>query len=125
MCVGICVLFRLFNVAPETTARFSRICNQSRSLSPPCVVPARTAPEGTAILPFAPPAPVKSSGHDPSGVALGDGVALVVALATPSEGQIELGLALVEVDRQGDQGQALASHSVAEVGDLALVEEQL
>jgi hypothetical protein len=33
--LGICFVFRLFNVAPETTARFSHIDDQSRSLSPP------------------------------------------------------------------------------------------
>src|SRR5580704_13755232 len=35
--LGVCFLFRLFNVAPETTARFSYIDDQSRSLSPPRV----------------------------------------------------------------------------------------
>src|SRR3954454_238233 len=34
--LGICFWFRLFNVVPETTARFSRINNRSRSQSPPC-----------------------------------------------------------------------------------------
>ncbi len=33
--LGICFCFRLFNVAPETTARFSHIDDRSRSLSPP------------------------------------------------------------------------------------------
>jgi hypothetical protein len=33
--LGICVGFRLFNVAPETTARFSYLDHRSRSLSPP------------------------------------------------------------------------------------------
>ena len=33
--LGICVGFRLFNVAPETTARFSHLDDRSRSLSPP------------------------------------------------------------------------------------------
>ena len=36
--LGICFLFRLFNVVPETTARFSRIDDQSRNRSPPYVV---------------------------------------------------------------------------------------
>jgi hypothetical protein len=36
--LGVYFLFRLFNVAPETTARFSYIDDQSRSLSPPWVV---------------------------------------------------------------------------------------
>src|SRR3954449_1977144 len=34
--LGICFWFRLFNVAPETTARFFRVEHQSRSRSPPC-----------------------------------------------------------------------------------------
>ena len=34
--LGVYFWFRLFNVAPETTARFSHIDDQSRSLSPPC-----------------------------------------------------------------------------------------
>ena len=33
--LGVCFWFRLFNVAPETTARFSHLDDQSRSLSPP------------------------------------------------------------------------------------------
>jgi len=33
--LGVCFLFRLFNVAPETTARFSNLDDQSRSQSPP------------------------------------------------------------------------------------------
>ncbi len=33
--LGVYFLFRLFNVAPETTARFSHLDDQSRSLSPP------------------------------------------------------------------------------------------
>jgi hypothetical protein len=34
--LGVCFWFRLFNVAPETTARFSYINDRSRSQSPPC-----------------------------------------------------------------------------------------
>ena len=33
--LGVCWFFRLFYVAPETTARFSCIDDQSRDLSPP------------------------------------------------------------------------------------------
>jgi hypothetical protein len=33
--LGVCFWFRLFNVAPETTARFSYIDDRSRSQSPP------------------------------------------------------------------------------------------
>ena len=35
--LGVCFWFRLFNVAPETTARFSYLDNRSRSQSPPCL----------------------------------------------------------------------------------------
>jgi hypothetical protein len=35
--LGVCFWFRLFNVVPETTARFSYINDRSRSQSPPCV----------------------------------------------------------------------------------------
>jgi len=34
--LGVYFWFRLFNVVPETTARFSYIDDQSRSQSPPC-----------------------------------------------------------------------------------------
>src|ERR1700691_855318 len=34
--LGVCFWFRLFNVAPETTARFSYINDRSRSQPPPC-----------------------------------------------------------------------------------------
>src|SRR5436190_23839926 len=34
--LGICFWFRLFNVVPETTARFIRLEHRSRSQSPPC-----------------------------------------------------------------------------------------
>ena len=33
--LGVCFWFRLFNVAPETTARFSYLDDRSRSQSPP------------------------------------------------------------------------------------------
>ena len=35
--LGVCFWFRLFNVAPETTARFSYLDDRSRSQSPPCM----------------------------------------------------------------------------------------
>ena len=34
--LGVCFWFRLFNVAPETTARFSYLDDRSRNQSPPC-----------------------------------------------------------------------------------------
>ncbi len=34
--LGVCFWFRLFNVVPETTARFSYFDDRSRSQSPPC-----------------------------------------------------------------------------------------
>ncbi len=35
--LGVCFWFRLFNVVPETTARFSYFDDRSRSQSPPCM----------------------------------------------------------------------------------------
>ena len=37
--LGVCFVFRLFYVDPETTARFSHLDDRSRSLSPPRKVP--------------------------------------------------------------------------------------
>src|SRR5580700_6358610 len=34
--LGVCFWFRLFNVVPETTARFSYLDDRSRNQSPPC-----------------------------------------------------------------------------------------
>jgi len=42
--LGVCFVFRLFYVAPETTARFSRIDDRSRNRSPPLVVPRLVVP---------------------------------------------------------------------------------
>ena len=35
--LGVCFWFRLFNVVPETTARFSYLDDRSRNQSPPCL----------------------------------------------------------------------------------------
>src|SRR5271170_8032523 len=35
--LGVCFWFRLFNVVPETTARFSYLDDRSRNQSPPCM----------------------------------------------------------------------------------------
>jgi len=69
--LGVCFWFRLFSVAPETTARFSHLDDQSRSLSPPLLGtpgPTRCLPmlprpsvSATACLrpgPSSPPAPL-------------------------------------------------------------------
>ena len=40
--LGVCFWFRLFNVAPETTARFSRLDDRSRDHSPPWLTGRRT-----------------------------------------------------------------------------------
>src|SRR5271170_4637375 len=47
--LGVCFWFRLFNVAPETTARFSHLDDQRRDHSPPC----RAALRRTSIVPRA------------------------------------------------------------------------
>jgi hypothetical protein len=51
--LGICFVFRLFYVAPETTARFSHFDDQSRSLSPPrrsrCLADSNRCPQILAL----------------------------------------------------------------------------
>jgi len=60
--LGVYFLFRLFNVGPETTARFSYIDDQSRSLSPPGCSSDRTrCPTETSSLPL--PGPAGSVGQ--------------------------------------------------------------
>ncbi len=61
---GACFWFRLFNVAPETTARFSCLDDRSRSPSPPCRLtdqcnpgPLSTVPAGPGPPPARPLAP--------------------------------------------------------------------
>jgi hypothetical protein len=50
--LGVYFLFRLFNVAPETTARFSHLDDQSRSLSPPgWSIRSNGLPDRISILP--------------------------------------------------------------------------
>ena len=51
--LGVCFVFRLFNVAPETTARFSQLDYRSRDLSPPCVGTAVRS-DDLALCPNAP-----------------------------------------------------------------------
>src|SRR5271169_1041974 len=48
--LGVCFWFRLFNVAPETTARFSYLDDRSRSQSPPGMGLLPTALIGPTIL---------------------------------------------------------------------------
>ena len=55
--LGVCFWFRLFNVAPETTARFSHIDDQSRNRSPPWGYLHRPGPVGRHSPPSLPAAP--------------------------------------------------------------------
>src|SRR5688572_21725779 len=61
----------------------------------------------------------------PLDVAGGDGVALVVVLAAPGDGQLDLGPAVVEVDRQGHEGEPVPRGLHAQHVDLLAVQEQL
>src|ERR1700722_2088276 len=91
--LGVCFWFRLFNVAPETTARFSYLDDRSRIQSPPCMgTPLITvirppfygvgAPRADAGLGGLLAVPAASLFGGPSGLPLGipghDHVALVV-----------------------------------------------
>ena len=59
------------------------------------------------------------------GVACGDGVALVVEAPSPGQGQLDLGPAVFEVDRQGDQREGLLLGLAHELVDLAAVQQEL
>jgi len=84
--LGVCFWFRLFNVAPETTARFSYIDDRSRSQSPPYGSPADRLANLAILGPFPASslraAPLVDLLGGPSRLALGvaghDQVALVV-----------------------------------------------
>src|ERR1700684_1690310 len=52
--LGVCFWFRLFNVVPETTARFSYIDDRSRNQSPPCVGTPADRLASPSILPVHP-----------------------------------------------------------------------
>ena len=63
--------------------------------------------------------------HVAFGVALGDGVTLVVVLFAAAEADLQLGPAvLVYVHAKGDQGHALKGQGLIKFPDLLLVEEE-
>src|SRR5579862_225160 len=63
--LGVCFVFRLFYVAPETTARFSQLDDRSRNRSPPWLSSSRPVRAGDAILPALGPGPARAgSGVD-------------------------------------------------------------
>jgi len=61
--LGVCFWFRLFNVAPETTARFSYLDDRSRNRSPPFWEPTFLA--GLTILRAEGPGGVGDAGLSP------------------------------------------------------------
>src|SRR5438477_9994121 len=77
-----------FTWTPETTARFSRFDDQSRNQAPPCQVAGTHVNAGGASS-----IPASGCGHRPvrfSGrIALGDGLALVVAAAALGPGELD------------------------------------
>src|SRR5437016_6423826 len=95
-----------FTWTPETTARFSRFDDQSRNQAPPCQVAGLHANARTVSS-----IPTAGPGHGPRrlavGVPLGDGLALVVAAPALGQRQLDLGSAVLEVHREGDERQRL------------------
>src|SRR4051812_34791841 len=61
----------------------------------------------------------------PVGGPLGDRLALVPRLLALGEGDLDLRPAVVEVQREGNDGQALLRHLPVELGDLVAVQQQL
>ena len=59
------------------------------------------------------------------GLAVGERVALVVGLLALGQPDLDLGAAVLEVERQRDQGVALVADLALDLGDLGLVEQQL
>src|ERR1700730_9126426 len=116
MLIGIYFWFRLFYVVPETTARFLRLSHQSRSQSPPWVV---------VEPPILPPLPSRERPlRLPPSVPLSGGRPLVVGLSPAGKAEADLGPTVTEVERERDDGQALLGDAVAELDDLALVEQE-
>src|ERR1700722_18168874 len=119
--LGVCFWFRLFNVVPETTARFSYIDNRSRSQSPPwfgsladrAVSPfiVRPKPDERFIRPGSGPATLVDllggPGRLPFGVPGDEHVALVVEATALGQGDLHFGLAILEVELDRDDGQGL------------------
>src|SRR6202035_2992741 len=119
--LGVYFWFRLFNVAPETTARFSYLDDQSRSQSPPCLGSDRFGRSRHSTARGGPP---RRGGNDgllagpatdllagPSRLLLGvagtQDIALVVEAATLGQRQLHLRPPVPEVQRDRDQGQRL------------------
>ena len=109
--LGVCFWFRLFNVVPETTARFSYIDDRSRSQSPPwCVVPPADRLASPTILwdlsgPASPVDLLGGPGGLSFGVASHDQVAFVVETTPLGQGNLHLGLAVLEVEPDRDDGE--------------------
>jgi len=152
--LGVCFWFRLFNVAPETTARFSYIDDRSRSLSPLGSSTGRTTcatrPHRTAWTGRDVPQPLSGGS---SGRRRRPGRrrrTQVRSLATvrprgrrrvrrpgrrwrgacrtggaPGEGQLHLGPTVLEVDRERHHGQRALLGLAHPLVDLASVHEQL
>src|ERR1700677_3441706 len=103
--LGVCFWFRLFNVAPETTARFSYFDDRSRNQSPPCGSLSRPRwpahpVYGSLVGSFSGPAPLVDLLGGPGRFTLSvpghDQVPLVVELAPLGQGDLHLGLAVLE-----------------------------
>src|SRR5580692_4322452 len=102
--LGVYFWFRLFNVVPETTARFSYLDDRSRDQITPMSGLPTDLIGPTSLRPVPAAHFLGGPGGLPLGVAGHDHVALVVELAPLGQGQLDLGLAILEVQRDRDDG---------------------
>src|SRR6516165_107397 len=139
--LGVCFWFRLFNVAPETTARFSYLDDRSRSQSPPlswvadrldrpmqstaCPRPALPGPAAVGTSPHPAADLLGGAGGLLLGVAGLEQVALVVEATALGQGELHLCLPVPEVERHRDQRQRLLLGLADELVDLGPVQQQL
>ena len=75
--------------------------------------------------PLRPGAGLADPGHLAFGVALGQGLALVVGALAPGQAQLDLDQVALEVDAQGDQGEAALVDAGRQLVDLLAVEQEL
>src|SRR4051794_18560996 len=109
-------------VRRETTWPFSPSSCQANAAT--AAIPAARPETGRLVRVVALALPGGPIGF-PVRVPGGDGVPLVIGPAAPRQSQLQLGPPVDEVDRQWDERQALLGRALAQLVDLAAVQEQL